>query len=104
MARRLQELYAGAIAHQAPAEQARAVESLTAILGLLAQGREQSAVLRADYERLWLAENRPYWLANILAQYDRDLEVWFVKSDQIRVSGVMFRNGTPLPTAEQMGF
>ena len=104
MARRLQELYAGALAHQAPADQARAVESLNAILGLLAQGREQSAVLRADYERLWLAENRPYWLANVLAQFDRDLEVWFAKADQVRVSGVMFRNGTPLPTAEQMGF
>ena len=59
MALRLQELYASALAHQAPADRARAVESLTSILGLLAQGREATAMLRADYERLWLAENRP---------------------------------------------
>ena len=105
MAKQLDELYRVALARQGQKDQsARVVANLNTILGLLAQGREQSALLRADYERLWRAENRPYWLGNVLSQFDRDLEVWFAKSDQIRVSGVLFRNGTPLPSAEQMGF
>jgi hexosaminidase len=51
-----------------------------------------------------LLENRPYWLGNVIAQFDRDLEVWSKKSDRIRVAIVSYRNGTPLPTPEQMGF
>jgi hexosaminidase len=82
---------------------ARAVDRLNAILGLIAQGREQTAVLRDEYQRLWLAENRPYWLANVLATFDRDLQVWSEKSDRVRVITVEFRNGAPLPSAESLG-
>ena len=99
---RLKSLYVEAAASQTP--KAKVVEKLSTILGLIAQGREQTSMLRDEYQRLWLLENRPYWLGNVLGQFDRDLEVWSEKWDRIRVAIVSYRNGTPLPTPEQMGF
>jgi hypothetical protein len=40
----------------------------------------------------------------VLAEYDRDLQVWSEKWDRVRVATVSFRNGLPLPSAEDMGF
>jgi hypothetical protein len=103
-ARRIQELYREALANQTPKDRVpRAVESIRQILGLMAQGKEQTADLRAEYERLWLAENRPYWLANVLSQFDHDLWIWVHKGEELRVATVNFRNGRPLPGAELLG-
>jgi len=103
LAVRLRALYLDAL-NAAPSEKNRAVSDLRAILGLLAQGRERTVEVRAEYERLWLAENRPYWLGNILAQFDYDTQLWLKKSDELRAHGVMFRNGDKLPPAEEIGF
>ena len=101
---RLQALYQEALASQAPDRHNHAREQLARILALLVQGREVTAALRADYERLWLAENRPHGLGMILAQFDRDARLWVDKSEEVRVHTVLFRNGKPLPTIEQIGF
>jgi hypothetical protein len=103
-ARRMRELYLQALQAQddkAPAPQVMTL--MTSILELLAQGRQSSALLKTEHERLWLAENRPYWLDNIRAQYDQDLRAWMDKADELRAYTVMFRNGRRLPSAEQVG-
>ena len=104
LAERMKALYADALAHQKDdAKSDRAVKDLNAILAAIVQAREQTGMLRDEHQRLWLAENRPYWLTNVTAQYDRDLRCG-PKFDRLRVAGVSFRNGAPLPSAEQMGF
>ena len=35
------------------------------------------------YEKLWLGENRPYYLGNILARYDREAERWEAAADRL---------------------
>jgi len=105
LAERLRAYYQDAFDNQnAKDKSARVVDRLNAILGLIAQGREQSSWLKDEYQRLWLAENRPYWLGNVLTDFDRDLQVWAEKWDRIRVALVEYRNGTPLPAPEAMGF
>jgi len=104
LARRLTDLYKVALENQAPERASEAVAALQAMIGAMSQGREAAAVLRAEYERLWLAESRPYWLANILAQFDHDLGAWTAKSETLREHGVLMRSGRPLPAAEQIGF
>jgi len=105
LAERMKALYADALAHQKDGGASeRSVKDLNAILAAIVQAREQAGVLRDEHQRVWLEENRPYWLANVTAQYDRDLQVWSEKFDRLRVAGVSFRNGTPLPSAEAMGF
>lgn len=102
--RRMKELYAQALAAQDDrTRHPQVIAAISGILELLAQGRQASAALKTEHERLWLAENRPYWLANVTAQYDRDLAVWVAKSDEIRSHGLMFRNGRRLPPADQVG-
>ncbi len=105
LAERMKAYYLDALDNQKVKEKsARVLDRLNAILGLLVQGREESALLRDEYQRLWLAENRPYWLGNVTAEFDRDLQVWTEKWDRLRVATVAFRNGAPLPSAEEMGF
>jgi len=103
IARRLTDLYRTALDNQTTERSPQAVIALQAMVGAMNQGRENAAVLRSEYERLWLAENRPYWLANVLSQYDNDLRVWTAKSETIRERGVLMRSGRPLPGAEQLG-
>ncbi len=102
LSKRIPELYNQAL--QAQASPDRAVGRIQQINGLIGQAREQTAWLRTEYQRLWLEENRPYWLANVLSQYDHDLWVWNHKAEELRVATVLFRNGRPLPSTEQMGF
>jgi hypothetical protein len=103
-ARRMREIYLQALqAQDDKARAAQVVTLMTSILELLAQNRQSAALLKTEHERLWLAENRPYWLDNIRAQYDQDLRAWMDKSDELRAYTVMFRNGRRLPTAEQVG-
>ncbi|MBI1797872.1 MAG: beta-N-acetylhexosaminidase [Candidatus Eisenbacteria bacterium] len=102
--KRLRELYGQALAAQDVKERSNQVVALVGqILDVLAQCRQTSAELKTEHERLWLADNRPYWLANISAEYEQDLNVWVNKSDELRAYGLMFRNGRRLPPAEQVG-
>jgi hexosaminidase len=103
-ARRMRELYL--LALQAQDDKTRApqvVALMTSILDLLVQSRADAAALKTEHERLWLTENRPYWLDNIRAQYDQDMRAWMDKADELRAYTVMFRNGRRLPPAEQIG-
>jgi hypothetical protein len=103
-ARRMRDLYRQALqAQEDRTRSAQVVSLLSAVVGLLGQGRENAALLATEHERLWLAENRPYWLANIRAQYDQDMRAWMDKADELRAYAVMFRNGRRLPPAEQVG-
>jgi hypothetical protein len=101
-ATRIQELYQDAVANQVTNRE-RAVGDMRTILGLLAQGRAWAVEMRALYERAWLLESRPYWLGNVLAQYDYDIATWQRRSEDFRIHGVLLRNGARLPPASQMG-
>src|SRR5262245_35507817 len=104
IARRMREMYKEAVAAQDDRTRASfVVERMSGIIGLLGQARENAALLEGEHERLWLAENRPYWFANLRAQYDQDMRAWMDKSDELRAYTVMFRNGRRLPPAEQVG-
>jgi hypothetical protein len=104
IARRMREMYKEALVAQDDKSRASfVVERMSGLIGLLGQGRENAALLEGEHERLWLAENRPFWFANIRAQYDQDLRAWMDKSDELRAYTVMFRNGRRLPPADQVG-
>ncbi len=34
------------------------------------------------YSQAWLRDNRPYWLANNMARYDRAAQMWIGRGDQ----------------------
>jgi hexosaminidase len=44
--------------------------------GLLPSLRDYTTEVKAEYRAAWLAENRPYYLDNILLSYDREALYW----------------------------
>jgi len=44
----------------------------------------QTTLLRDLYQKLWLGDNRPYFLGNILARYDEELGRWEEAEKRIR--------------------
>ena len=51
-----------------------------AIYNNLREMAEELAILKDEYRRQWLAENRPYWLESVLARYDQMISIWLTKS------------------------
>jgi hypothetical protein len=59
--------------------------------------RDQTTLLRAHYRKLWLAENRPYFLDNILARYDAELERWERAANHVDRLREVYRHPRRLP-------
>jgi hypothetical protein len=60
-------------------------------------------LLGALYRQAWLRDNRPYWLDNIQARYDRAAQLWMARSE--RWHGVLdqWRTNHTLPPAAESG-
>jgi len=104
LARRVPELYQQAVDSIVPGQQAMAsIQTLALIIALLVDGRENAVALRAEHERLWLSENRPYWLGNILSLYDRDIQLWIEELNNFRYYEVLLRGGARPPSPAELG-
>ncbi len=82
-------IYAKSIADLYVQAQAQSTDSiavhkaLNRINDLIEDMSHQTMILRDEYQRLWLGENRPYFLGNILARYDREAERWNAAADRL---------------------
>ncbi len=103
-AQQIRDLYQEALANQKdPQFVVRTLQRISSMNGLLQDGRDFASLLRAECQRLWLAENRPYWLGNVLAYYDREVKLWLDKVDDFRQAGIRYRQERKLPSAEELG-
>ena len=71
--------------------------------GILFDLRDYNSKLRELYRTLWLDENLPAWLPNMLAPYDRASDMWqreITKWERIKRD---YRRGIALPSAESLG-
>ncbi|HEV7682426.1 MAG TPA: glycoside hydrolase family 20 zincin-like fold domain-containing protein [Pyrinomonadaceae bacterium] len=64
---------------------------------------EELTILRESYRKLWLAENRPYWLDSILARYDQAAELWLTKSRTLAEAVRVYNSDSTLPPPEMFG-
>jgi hypothetical protein len=83
-AKYIADLYSQA---QAQASDPRAVRHILGRINggnsLIQDMRGQTTLLRDMYQKLWLGENRPYYLGNILARYDEEVRRWEGASNRI---------------------
>ncbi len=71
--------------------------------GRLEDLRDYTTRLRELYKELWLKENLPTWLPNMLQLYDRQIALWqelIAKFAEIQLDQ---RRGKSLPPAESLG-
>jgi hypothetical protein len=97
-AKYITDLYSQAQANATQAEKVYDIlERINGTNGLLQDMRDQTTLLRAHYRKLWLGENRPYFLDNISARYDEELERWERAANHVdRLRGV-YRHPRRLP-------
>jgi hypothetical protein len=74
-----------------------------AIYNSLREMAEELSLLREGYRQQWLAENRPYWLASVLARYDRAVSVWLAKSAAVEEAVRGYNANSTLPNPEEFG-
>jgi hypothetical protein len=96
-AKYIPELYAQAQANSSnPAAVRNILNRISSGNGLIQDMRDQTTLLRDMYRKLWLGENRPYFLGNILARYDEELGRWEGASSRVnRLKDVYTQRALP---------
>ena len=98
--------YADAYNEQAVTPHSRAFSDLVDISN--ANGRCQDlrdgyTLNRELFEKAWLRDNRPYWLQNVLAQYDMAIQLWITRARQFDALRAQVGKTHTLPKAEEIG-
>lgn len=58
---------------------------------------------RELYEKSWRAENRPYWMYNVLGRFDVASQTWIKRVDQFNQVRAQYNRTKRLPGLEEMG-
>lgn len=81
----------------------RDLSDIAGVNGRLQDLRDGLSLIRDEYEKGWLRENRPYWLHNVLARYDLATQLWIGRADRINVARQEWFRSRKLPPAESLG-
>jgi Flp pilus assembly CpaE family ATPase len=81
----------------------RDLADITGINGRLQDLRDGYSLIRDEYEKAWLRENRPYWLHNVLARYDLATQMWIDRADRINLARQQWYRTQKLPPAVSVG-
>jgi hypothetical protein len=76
---------------------------ISGINGRLQTMREAYVLGRELYEKSWRAENRPYWLHNVLGRYDAAIQLWWNRSQMADAARREFSRTRKVPPPERMG-
>src|SRR2546423_205097 len=82
----------------------RDLSQITGANGRLEDLRDATTRLREMYAKLWMAENRAYWLAHVTVRHDKLARLFQAKAQAVRQAMQQYRAQGTLPTPPQMGF
>ncbi len=71
--------------------------------GLLPSLRDYIHEVKAAYRDMWLRENRPYWLDNVLVRYDNEALSWVRAMQTFDTAGRELEATKTLPAPEKLG-
>jgi hypothetical protein len=77
--------------------------SISGTDGLCEDMRNRYSYARLEYSDLWLRENRPYWLQNVLVRYDLATQLWVLRSDKFVVARQQWQQQRTLPSPAELG-
>jgi hypothetical protein len=81
----------------------RDLADITGINGRLEDLRDGYSLIRDEYEKAWLRENRPYALGRVLARYDIATQLWIQRADRINLARQEWYRTHRLPPPETLG-
>jgi len=100
-------LYAQMYSWQNDTQKARQINgsfyTISGANGLCEDLRDGYSYGRLIYSDLWMRENRPYWLQNVLVRYDLAAQLWVQRSAQFRAAQAVWRTEHRLPTPAELG-
>jgi hexosaminidase len=65
--------------------------------------RDGYGLIRDLFKLAWLKESRPYWLDNVMAQYEMNMQLWIERGANFRVAADEFDKTGKLPSPQEMG-
>lgn len=65
--------------------------------------RDAYSAIKGEYSRVWLGENRPYWLNNVTVRYDLEIERWQRRGNEFLLADRGWQNGRDLPAPASLG-
>lgn len=71
--------------------------------GLCQDMRDGYSATRSEYSALWLAENRPYWLQNVLVRYDLATQLWVLRGERFTSAYGAWTKHHALPAPAELG-
>ena len=77
--------------------------SISSNNGRLQDIRDGYSQLGELFREAWLRDNRPYWLANNMARYDRETQMWIGRGEQWQVIIHRWHATHTLPAANEVG-
>ncbi len=103
----MRDLYAQAYAQQQDKSKnsatANLLYSISSMNGRCQDMRDSFSLLKNLYRESWLAENRPYWIDNVLVRYDLQTQLWQKRGEDINTLIDNFYATHTLPPAAQAG-
>ena len=107
LSRETSESYAIALAQQHDQKQVdmthNLLDEISSNNGRLQDLRDAYSATKEEYRTVWLGENRPYWLDNVLVRYDLQIEKWQERGLRFEEVVRLFEDKKELPTAESLG-
>ncbi len=77
--------------------------TLSGANGLCEDMRDGYSYDRLRYSDLWLRENRPYWLQNVLVRYDLATQLWVQRSARLHAAHDEWSEHHKLPAPAELG-
>ena len=103
----MRDLYAQAYAQQRDRKKdsatANLLDNISSMNGRCQDLRDGFSLLKTLYRESWLAENRPYWIDNVLVRYDLQTQLWQKRGQDIDTLIDNFYATHTLPPAAQVG-
>jgi hypothetical protein len=81
----------------------RQLGAITGVNGQCQDMREGYGLIRDLYRHAWLQENRPYWLDNVMANYDLEMQSWIQRSTRFSEASAQYRQAHVLPKPQDLG-
>jgi hexosaminidase len=97
------QAYAAQQNHEPSVSVPAALWDIAGVDGFCADMRDSYSATRAAYSDLWLRENRPYLLQNVLSRYDMAIQLWMARSDRFLTARNSWRDQHTLPSPAELG-